>query len=193
MYNGNHLHKEPHLGSGLAAKDEHDLGQSWQHALTAGDRGRDGMSLALIRLGSGVCAIVTFLLILLTTTSSNISYYTLHPPLQSLAILLFSWGIAPLQPPSPNPTERNSRFQTHQNLLLIGQAALMAGTGAIVLNKYVRGAHHFQSWHGLLGILVTMAVMGQGAVGMASTWDKGRLVGGEVQGKKLYKYHRWAK
>ena len=66
----------------------------------------------------------------------------------------------------------------------------MLGSSAISLLKFRNGANHFTSWHAIFGALSGLGVLTQVAVGMAVTWEKARLVGGESKGKGLYKYHR---
>ncbi|CDS00981.1 hypothetical protein [Sporisorium scitamineum] len=49
---------------------------------------------------------------------------------------------------------------------------------------------HFISYHGMLGTGVVVAAWVQAALGAASVWWKGKLVGGERKGKALWKWHR---
>ncbi|ORX38693.1 hypothetical protein BD324DRAFT_650038 [Kockovaella imperatae] len=166
---------------------------AFEHIKSAGhsETALETFALKLVRYGSLAFTASIFLLVLSSTTSSSLSWFTLHPLAQSLSVLLFSWGIAPLQPPSPSAAaERTRRFETHQSFALAGHAIFLLGSFSIAYNKYLRGAPHFTTWHGLLGIISVGLAFSQVAGGLASTWEKGKLVGGEVKGKKLYKYHR---
>jgi len=118
--------------------------------------------------------------------------FAFHPPLQSLAIGLFSCGILTLQPTSlAQPKAKARGFSRHQAVMLyLGVPSIVGGTFAIWYAHAFSSSHHHhaKSWHGILGIsaLTWMAV--QIILGAGSVWFGGRLFGNDP--KRMYKYHR---
>lgn len=137
--------------------------------------------------------------------------FVFHPPAQSLAIAcvllglsppsishdLLAYGrppgISPLQPPPPNTASRQTRFQTHQNLILSLALPLFAvGTLAMWYNKHIHHAVHFTTWHAWAGLATVGWMLAQAAIGAASVWAGGKAFGGVDKAKKVYKWHRSA-
>nr|XP_019044517.1 hypothetical protein I302_06429 [Kwoniella bestiolae CBS 10118]OCF23447.1 hypothetical protein I302_06429 [Kwoniella bestiolae CBS 10118] len=118
-------------------------------------------------------------------------WFAVHPPMQTLAITAFLLGITPLQPPSPNSTTKQTRFKTHQSVMLGFALPLLAiGSSAMIYNKYIHGAKHFTTWHAKLGLISVLWVIAQASIGAASVWGGGKALGGEEKAKRVYKYHR---
>ncbi|KAF9001940.1 hypothetical protein BDQ17DRAFT_1390890 [Cyathus striatus] len=121
-------------------------------------------------------------------TSSG--WFALHPPLQTLAVALFSYGILTLQPTS-QPKTKAAGFIRHQTtILLVGLPSILMGTIAVSYNKYLRDARHFTTWHGKLGLLCMIWLVVQIGLGAGSAWYGGALFGGGSKAKAVWKYHR---
>lgn len=120
-----------------------------------------------------------------------LGWFAPHPPLNALAITMFTLGIAPVQPPTPPSGIRAARLSVHQRTLLgIALPAMTAGTTSMFINKSVHGAHHFTTWHSWCGLLTVLWMWVQAALGAGSVWFGGQLFGGGAKAKAVYKYHR---
>ncbi|KAJ7632228.1 hypothetical protein FB45DRAFT_911852 [Roridomyces roridus] len=153
--------------------------------------GRSGDSVAyyLALTGAGVFTAVTWVVVLLNNPL-NVGWFAFHPTLQSLSLLLLTYGILTLQPTS-QPKTKAAGLARHQYAILgAGFPIIFLGTLAIVLNKYVHGAVHFKSWHGKIGIASMVWIFGQVILGGGSVWFGGAAFGGGSKAKALWKYHR---
>jgi len=151
--------------------------------------GRKGDSLARYAAisASAVTMTVTWF-VMLTNNPTNVGWFLLHPTLESGAMLLITYGIMTLQPTS-QPRTKAAGLSRHQAaILFIGLPALLMGTFAIVMNKFVAGNAHFQSWHSVFGIIATGWIVAQVLFGGASVWFGGRALG--PRAKAMWKYHR---
>ena len=99
-----------------------------------------------------VLALFTWLLVF-TSNPSALGFFAVHPPAQTLAVLLFSWGILTLQP-TRSATSKKAGLARHQ-LIQLGLAVpvLLVGTAFMWWNKHVHGAAHFTTWHGVRSCL----------------------------------------
>lgn len=113
-----------------------------------------------------------------------------HPLLQSLSLLLLAQSILVLQPTSQaRPQEKKAAFNVHQ----IVNAALILPiltAGASIMFYLHHPNNHFISWHGILGTAVLAWMWVQAAIGAASVWGGGKLLGGEAKAKGVWKWHR---
>lgn len=113
-----------------------------------------------------------------------------HPLLQSLGLVLLAQSILVLQPTSQSkPNEKKSAFNVHQvvNLILV---LPVFTAGASIMWYLHHPSQHFISWHGILGTTVVAWMWAQAAIGAATVWGKGQLLGGEARAKSLWKWHR---
>lgn len=79
----------------------------------------------------------------------SLSWFAFHPPLQVLAIGLFSYGILTLQPTNQPKTKAAGLTRHQLYMFLIGTPSILAGTWVIYHNKNINGRAHFTSWHGV--------------------------------------------
>jgi len=141
--------------------------------------------------GVFIVVISTWVLVLANDPVAK-GVFAFHPPLQSLAIGLFCFGILTLQPTSlAQPKAKARGFQRHQLIMLfLGFPCILGGTFAIWY-AHTRGSshhHHAKSWHGILGISALVWMVIQIILGGGSVWFGGRLFGSDP--KRMYKYHR---
>ncbi|KAJ4501836.1 hypothetical protein C8R41DRAFT_892397 [Lentinula lateritia] len=130
--------------------------------------GRQGDNFA--RYAALVTLAVTWL-VMLINNPTQVGWFLLHPTLESLAMLFFTYGILTLQPTSQPRTKA-------------------AGVCAIVVNKIELGKSHFRSWHSVLGIIATGWIVIQILIGGGSIWFGGKAFGGGMKAKSVWKYHR---
>ncbi|KAJ1037419.1 hypothetical protein NDA10_003695 [Ustilago hordei] len=123
---------------------------------------------------------------------TSLPLFGYNPLIQSLTILLLLQAIVVLQRTTPSqPTEKKSAFTAHQTInLLFALPLFTAGASIMWYLHHKPNAAHFISYHGILGTGVVVAAWIQAALGAASVWWKGKLVGGENKGKALWKWHR---
>ncbi|KAF7966848.1 hypothetical protein HWV62_36897 [Athelia sp. TMB] len=135
-------------------------------------------------------AIVAVLVILITTwvvVLSNqpraLGWFALHPTLQTLALVFFTYGIVTLQP-TADPRSKAAGLARHQiAIIVLAFPAIVLGTSFMIYNKISHGAPHFTSWHGIFGLVAVVWIVLQMLVGAGS------LLAGP-KGKVIYKYHR---
>lgn len=115
-----------------------------------------------------------------------------HPLVQSLGILLLLQAVVVLQRTTgQQPVEKRAALDAHQ-WINIGLVLPLLTVGASIM-WYLHdqpNSAHFISYHGILGTACVVVAWIQAALGAASVWWKGKLVGGENKGKALWKYHR---
>jgi len=128
--------------------------------------------------------------VVLMNAPLNLGWFAFHPPLQSLAILLFTFGIITLQPTSQPKTKAAGLVRHQIAVFVVGLPAITLGTIAVSYNKWLRSADHFTTWHGTFGIVSMVWLFFQVFVGAGSVWFNGSLFGGGLKAKALWKYHR---
>ncbi|KAN0059849.1 hypothetical protein ACQY0O_008423 [Thecaphora frezii] len=131
-------------------------------------------------------------LVLTKLPLSSLPLFGYHPLLQSLALVLLVQSILVLQPTTQADAAAKKRaFEVHQ-LLNLGLSLPLFTAGATIM-WYLHdqpNAAHFISWHGILGTVAVSWAWLQAAVGAASVWFDGRLLGGPNKAKALWKWHR---
>ncbi|KLO10420.1 hypothetical protein SCHPADRAFT_856637 [Schizopora paradoxa] len=153
--------------------------------------GRPGDDIAMTASVAAMSVTTVFtILVVLTSGPMSLSWFAFHPPLQVLAIGLFSYGILTLQPTNQPKTKAAGLTRHQLYMFLIGTPSILAGTWVVYHNKNINGRAHFASWHGFFGILTILWLVGQIFVGAGSVWFGGALFGGGMQAKSLWKYHR---
>ncbi|KDR81435.1 hypothetical protein GALMADRAFT_239336 [Galerina marginata CBS 339.88] len=126
----------------------------------------------------------------LMNAPAQAGWFAWHPPLQTLAIFLFTFGIITLQPTN-QPKAKAAGLVRHQVAVFVaGFPLIVLGTFAVFYNKVLREADHFTTWHGTFGILCMVWLLFQIFLGAGSVWFGGALFGGGMQAKALWKYHR---
>jgi hypothetical protein len=140
-------------------------------------------------IGASLTMAVTWTMVLFNSPTA-VGWFALHPPLQTLAILLLTYGIITLQPTN-QPKTKASGLVRHQILIFVlAFPSLFLGTFAVSYNKWLRGADHFTTWHGTIGILCMVWLLFQIFLGAGSVWNGGSLFGGGLKAKGVWKYHR---
>ncbi|SNX84915.1 related to Cytochrome b561 [Melanopsichium pennsylvanicum] len=130
--------------------------------------------------------------ILSTMSITRLALFGYHPLIQSIGILLLLQAIVVLQRTSTHaPAEKKAAFNAHQTINLLLVLPLFTVGASIMYYLHDQpGASHWISYHGILGSLCVVVAWIQAALGAASVWWKGKLVGGENKGKALWKWHR---
>ncbi|KAJ7349272.1 hypothetical protein DFH08DRAFT_959436 [Mycena albidolilacea] len=157
--------------------------------LPAEGRKGDTFALYLALSGAAVLTTVTWVTVLVNNPF-DAGWFAFHPPLQSLSLLLFVYGISTLQPTS-QPKTKAAGLARHQYAILFAAFPIIFfGTFAVMYNKYLHGATHFKSWHGKLGIGAMGWIFIQVLLGGGSVWFGGAAFGGGSRAKAIWKYHR---
>jgi len=151
------------------------------------------------RAGDYTLEVITFagLLLFLVTTwflvfSHNpyqLGYFAFHPTLQSLSIALFTLGILQLQP-TATPQSKALGLTRHQIIQLTGFSTITVGVTFMFINKIVIHHHHFETWHGVFGLIAYIWLIVQSAFGGLSVWFGGKAFGGLAKAKATWKFHR---
>ncbi|KAH6918801.1 hypothetical protein BKA70DRAFT_1088725 [Coprinopsis sp. MPI-PUGE-AT-0042] len=127
-----------------------------------------------------------------THNPGSLGWFVLHPLLQTLSLGLFTYGIVTLQPTShADPKGKQAGLDRHQyTMFLLAFPVILVGTWAVWHNKELKNAEHYQTWHATFGGLCLMWMIGQIILGAGSVWFNGKLFGGGMKAKALWKYHR---
>ncbi|KAK6346982.1 hypothetical protein TWF696_007075 [Orbilia brochopaga] len=122
--------------------------------------------------------------------SLKITLFSLHPILNSVAVVSLVEAVLLLQPTN-TPYQKRTGAIIHSILIVISIVAFVGALTAIVLNK-IRIKHtHFDSPHSILGLATYIAVVIQATVGLAQFYTPG-VFGSIERAKSIYKYHRIA-
>ena len=121
--------------------------------------------------------------------SNDVIFFSYHPLLNSLAVLLFTQGILVLQPTS-TPKDKITGTYVHSVLNTLAVALAIAGLVVIEMNKASHPETRFQSLHGKMALVAYIVVGFQWVAGAAMFFLQGSVI--EVdKAKSLYKYHRY--
>ncbi|KJA18605.1 hypothetical protein HYPSUDRAFT_144737, partial [Hypholoma sublateritium FD-334 SS-4] len=126
----------------------------------------------------------------LMNSPGQVGWFALHPPLQTLAVFAFTFGIITLQPTNQPKTKVAGLLRHQIAIFFIGFPCILLGTFAVYYNKWLRSADHFATWHGTIGIICIVWLAFQTLLGAGSVWFDGALFGGGLKAKSLWKYHR---
>ncbi|KAK7440221.1 hypothetical protein VKT23_017163 [Stygiomarasmius scandens] len=133
--------------------------------------------------------IVTWIAIF-SNNPTEAGWFALHPPLQVLALFIFTYGILTLQPTS-QPKTKAAGLSRHQvAMFMLGLPFITIGSFAVWYNKYSKDKAHLVSWHGVFGFICMLWLYAQVALGGGSVWFGGAAFGGGMKAKGLWKYHR---
>ncbi|KAF1356285.1 eukaryotic cytochrome b561-domain-containing protein [Delphinella strobiligena] len=120
--------------------------------------------------------------------SHELILFSVHPLLNSAAILLFTQGVLVVQPTHTKEQKRKGTW-THAGLNNVALLTAIAGLVVIEYNKIAHNGTHFVSPHAILGLISYILLLIQTIVGFTQYFVP-QLYGGEEKAKKLYKYHR---
>ncbi|KAI9551930.1 hypothetical protein GHT06_022267 [Daphnia sinensis] len=132
---------------------------------------RDGVHYALVH-GTiiGITAYLSYL------SDPGSSLFSWHPFLMTLsmlflmneAVLIFSpqWSLL------PKKFHKQLFMDCHVYLQLVALVGIVLGFVAIYINKEDNGKPHFKSWHGLLGLIQVLLILGQASVGSLAKYAK---------------------
>ncbi|KAJ5093062.1 hypothetical protein N7456_008923 [Penicillium angulare] len=121
--------------------------------------------------------------------SQPIILFTAHPLLAISGLLLQIQGILILQP-TTTASEKQKGTRFHYIIQLISTLLFLSAFIVIEVNK---GTHpHFDSAHGVLGLLTIIFIVSQSLFGVVQYFLPRSVLGSVENGKKLYKYHRWS-
>lgn len=114
--------------------------------------------------------------------------FSAHPLLNSAGLLFLVQAILILQP-THTSTQKRTGTISHFALNNLALDLLLAGLIVIEVNKVRGGTHHFESPHGILGLIVYILMAIQALVGFTAYFVP-KVYGGEQRAKNLYKWHR---
>ncbi|KAF4614461.1 hypothetical protein D9613_002883 [Agrocybe pediades] len=157
--------------------------------LKAEGRPLDGISRQTALTAASAVMAVTWTAVLMNGPLS-VGWFAFHPPLQTLAMLLFTFGIITLQPTNQPKTKAAGLVRHQMAVFIAGFPLITLGTMAVSYNKWLRDADHFTTWHGTFGIICMLWLLFQVFLGAGSVWFDGALFGGGMKAKMLWKYHR---
>ncbi|KAF7311604.1 Cytochrome b561 domain-containing protein [Mycena kentingensis (nom. inval.)] len=146
--------------------------------------GRKGDSAALYIAFAGIGLFAT------VNDPVAVGIFALHPLLQSLSLVLLTYGIMTLQPTSQPKTKVAGLARHQYAILLAAFPAIAAGTFAVWYNKRIHDKPHWHSWHGKFGIAAMTWIVVQVLLGGGSVWFGGVAFGGGAKAKSIWKYHR---
>ncbi|KAL1669349.1 hypothetical protein GGF50DRAFT_110324 [Schizophyllum commune] len=130
------------------------------------------------------CLVGITVLAVLFSGPFSAGWFAWHPPLEAIGVAAMIYGAMLLQPTS-TPQEKAAGLARHQlAILTVGLPSALLGVLAVMYNKYAKDKHHFTSWHAKIGILCTIWLLAQVAIGGASVWFDGRAFGGGLKAKK---------
>jgi len=120
----------------------------------------------------------------------EVIFFSYHPLLNSLAVLLLVQGLLVLQPTATQKDKVRGTY-VHSALNTAGVALLIAGLVVIEMNKASHPETRFQSVHGKMGLVAYIIIFLQWFIGLAMFYlQKTPLFKSVDQAKTLYKYHR---
>ncbi len=114
--------------------------------------------------------------------------FALHPLAQSLGLAVLIQGILVLQP-THTAAQKQVGQKIHAGLNLTALASFIVGVVSIEVNKTQNNLAHFHSVHAYLGVIASVWQIVQYLVGF-TMYAVPQLYGGEVNAKKIWKYHR---
>ncbi|KAF5324544.1 hypothetical protein D9611_004490 [Ephemerocybe angulata] len=163
------------------------------NARAVGETRSKGDSIAgTIILGSLATVVGTTWAVVLSNNPSKLGWFAPHPLLQTLGLSLITYGIYTLQPTSfADPRGKAAGLSRHQiAIFCLGLPCLLVGSWSIWHNKELFGKPHITTWHGTFGAACLLWTFFQVFIGIGSVWFGGRLFGGGMKAKAVWKYHR---
>ncbi|KAI8047390.1 eukaryotic cytochrome b561-domain-containing protein [Gilbertella persicaria] len=136
---------------------------------------------------TGLILFVSLILSVLVRIPFNI--FTFHPVFMTIFIVLATEGITLLQPTS-TAEEKKSGLKYHAIIQSASYLSAITGFSFIFYNKVISGKHHFESFHGKLGLFVFIFLAIQLIFGIAMAFLPRHAFGSVERGKSLWKYHR---
>lgn len=121
---------------------------------------------------------------------NDIIFFSYHPILNSLAVLLMTQSILVLQPTASQKDKVTGTY-VHSALNSTAVALLIAGLVVIEQNKASHPETRFQSVHGKMALVAYIFIFLQWFVGGAIFYLQEPLFGTVDRAKSLYKYHRY--
>ncbi|EPQ67886.1 Bgt-2092 [Blumeria graminis f. sp. tritici] len=153
---------------------------------------RMGSLLKNLTLGTAMIAQVGAILLVAATWAAvflmDLTLFSAHPLLNSIAILFLLQSILVLQP-THTPEQKRNGANVHALFILLAMLSLLGGLIVIEYNKIRNGAVHFKSAHAKLGIAVYAMLVLQTLVGFTQFYTP-MLYGSVANAKVIYKYHR---
>ena len=108
--------------------------------------------------------------------------------MNTAGLLLITQAILILQP-THSPEQKRLGTNFHFVFNLLGLLALIGGLIVIEYNKISSNGEHWESVHGILGIITYVLFVIQALVGFTQYYTPG-LYGSVENAKAVYKYHR---
>jgi hypothetical protein len=118
----------------------------------------------------------------------EVIFFSYHPLLNSLAVLLFVQAVLVLQPTSA-PRDKVTGAYVHGTINTVAVALAVAGLVVIEMNKASHPETRFQSVHGKMALVAYVLVVLQWLVGAGMFFLQGNVIDVD-RAKSVYKYHR---
>lgn len=119
---------------------------------------------------------------------SPLILFSVHPLVNSVSVFAMTQSILILQP-TTTKSQKEVGAKVHGALNFLGLVSLLTGVVIIEYNKIRYHGPHFHSVHAYLGVITTVLVLIQYAVGV-TMFKAPRLYGGVDKAKAVWKYHR---
>ncbi|RKP24395.1 hypothetical protein SYNPS1DRAFT_23514 [Syncephalis pseudoplumigaleata] len=85
--------------------------------------------------------------------------------------------------------EKRTGLRWHRYLQTLALCTVTSGFFVIYCNKVLNGKPHLTTWHGIIGLMSTVSILVQGAVGALLIYMPG-LFGGHLKSRHYYRIHR---
>ncbi|CUS15596.1 unnamed protein product [Tuber aestivum] len=114
--------------------------------------------------------------------------FSLHPLLNSLAILFALEAILVLQPTHTTDQKRKGTY-AHASFAALAALCFYGALASVLVHKKRTGLPHFESPHAILGVIIYSVLLVQAFIGFTQYFVPG-LYGGVGNARAIYKYHR---
>ncbi|KAI8638678.1 eukaryotic cytochrome b561-domain-containing protein [Parasitella parasitica] len=118
-----------------------------------------------------------------------LSIFTYHPIFMTTFVVLVTEGVSLLQP-TATVAEKKRGLKCHAIIQTLCYLSAISGFSLIIYNKIISGKHHFESFHGQMGLFVFIYLFIQAVFGLSMAFLPKLIFGSVEKAKSLWKYHR---
>ncbi|KAK4513707.1 uncharacterized protein ATC70_005712 [Mucor velutinosus] len=136
---------------------------------------------------AGLALFVSLVISVLVRIPFNV--FTYHPLFMTTFIVLVTEGISLLQPTSTE-IEKKRGLRHHAIIQTTSYLSAICGFSFIFYNKVISGKHHFESFHGKMGLFVFIYLFVQLVFGVSMALLPKQIFGSVDKAKSTWKYHR---
>ncbi|CAO0791963.1 unnamed protein product [Mucor circinelloides] len=138
-------------------------------------------------IAAGLALFVSLVVSVLVRIPFNV--FTYHPLFMTTFIVLVTEGISLLQPTSTE-IEKKRGLRYHAIIQTTSYLSAISGFSFIFYNKVISGKHHFESFHGKMGLFVFIYLFVQLVFGVSMALLPKQIFGSVDKAKSTWKYHR---